>query len=114
MHPDGMKEIRSELLARAAEIMERKQKEYSTPTNCMANFDAISKDMGEPPMMAIATYMSKPVRAVLNLAHHLQSGGNYHVWKEKQTESLMDRLADIINYAVFAAVEEHRVSKGKE
>lgn len=114
MHPDGMKEIAKELLDRAASIMEKKQKEYSTPQNCMANFDAVAKDTGEPPMQVIFTYMSKPVRAVGELSRHLADGGDYHVWKERQTEPLIDRLADVINYCIFAAVEEQRIAKGRE
>lgn len=112
MHPQKLNELRDELLARAKEIMDAKQKEYATPENCLSNFDGLSVELGKSPETIAYEYLAKHVLSIGALCRKIDAGGYFNAITDGLTEKPESRLMDVINYCVFMYIMYERRKKG--
>lgn len=96
MKHDELKLVNESMLKLAEDIRTRKNKEYSSETDALANFKEAGKEYAAHPQVVLGIFMDK----------HLASIRTHIRCRQKDTqmpftEPFRERIADAINYLLF-------------
>jgi hypothetical protein len=82
------------LIDKCAEVMEKKGRDYSGPSDPLANIKRTAERLGVPSRVVLGTYLSKQVDAVFR---YLKDG-------TLDSEGIESRMVDVVNYVLLLSV----------